>query len=36
VSELTPAQKYAKAMHDHAKYVGYGHCGSWTCVECAR
>jgi hypothetical protein len=32
---MTAAQKVAKAYHDYAKYMGHGHCGSRTCVECA-
>jgi hypothetical protein len=29
------AKKVARDLHEYAKYVGYGHCGSDTCVECA-
>ena len=31
----TASQIMAKQLHEHAKYLGMGKCGSPTCQECA-
>lgn len=35
MTEMTAAQRIARDLHEHAKYMGHGKCGVKTCVECA-